>query len=145
MVHLGLARWAARTMRRAPRQFVRYAIVGLVSNAVGFLLYLALTAAGMEYKMAMTLLYVTSVLITFAANRNWSFEHRGLANAAFVRYVIAYILGYLLNFALLWFAVGRLHLPHQGVQAVAVILVAISLFLMHRYWVFAPAMRNGTA
>lgn len=122
-------------------QFLRYATVGLASNLLLYLAYLGITATGLGHKTAMTLLYVSGVLITFVANRSWSFAHRGLAQAAFIRYVIAYILGYLLNFALLWFAVDRLHLPHQGVQAVAVVLVAISLFLMHKYWVFAPAIR----
>lgn len=124
-------------------QFLRYATVGLASNLILYLVYLGLTAAGFGHKTAMTLLYVTGVLITFVANRSWSFEHRGLVHTAFVRYVIAYLLGYLLNFMLLWFAVDRLQFPHQGVQAMAVVLVAVCLFLMHRYWVFAPAMRNG--
>lgn len=122
-------------------QFLRYATVGLASNLLLYLAYLGITATGLGHKTAMTLLYVSGVLITFVANRSWSFAHRGLAQAAFIRYVIAYIVGYLLNFALLWFAVDRLHLPHQGVQAVAVVLVAIGLFLMHKYWVFAPAIR----
>ena len=126
-------------------QFLRYATVGLASNLLLYLAYLGLTAAGLGYKAAMTLLYACGVLITFMANRSWSFEHRGLTRAAFVRYVMAYILGYLLNFVLLWFAVDRLHLPHQGVQAVAVVLVAISLFLMHKYWVFAPSIRDRAA
>lgn len=127
----------------ARRQFLRYAAVGLASNLVLYLAYLGLTATGLGYKTAMTMLYVTGVLITFVANRNWSFVHRGLVHTAFVRYVIAYLLGYMLNFMLLWFAADHLQFPHQGVQAVAVVLVAISLFLMHKYWVFAPAMKNG--
>jgi putative flippase GtrA len=125
-------------------QFLRYATVGLVSNLLLYLAYLGLTTTGFGHKTAMTLLYATGVLITFVANRSWSFEHQGFAHAAFVRYVIAYILGYLINFSLLWIAVDQLHLPHQGVQAVAVVLVAISLFLMHKYWVFAPVIRNDS-
>lgn len=126
-------------------QFLKYATVGLVSNLLLYLAYLGITAVGMGHLTAMTLLYVSGVLVTFAANRSWSFKHRGFAQAAFFRYVIAYLLGYLLNFSLLWFAVDHLHLPHQAVQAVAIVLVAISLFLMHKYWVFAPATRNETA
>ncbi|MDD5389278.1 MAG: GtrA family protein [Gallionellaceae bacterium] len=126
-------------------QLLRYATIGLASNLLLYLAYLGLTIFGLGHKTAMTLLYVSGVLVTFAANRRWSFGHRGLARAAFVRYVIAYILGYLLNLALLWIAVDRLHLPHQGVQAVAIVLVAINLFFMHKYWVFASEIRNGAA
>jgi len=122
------------------RQFLRYATVGLASNLLLYLAYLVLTAMGLEHKTAMTVLYVTGMLITFLANRSWSFNHRGMTHAAFVRYVIAYMLGYLLNLSLLWFAVDRLHMPHQGVQAVAIVVVAVSLFMMHKYWVFAPTV-----
>jgi len=125
-------------------QFLRYATVGLASNLLLYLAYLGLTSSGIGHKTTMTVLYATGVLITFVANRSWSFEHQGLAHAAFVRYVTAYILGYLLNFSLLWIAVDHLHLPHQGVQAVAIVLVAISLFLMHKYWVFASVIRNDS-
>ena len=124
------------------RQFIRYAIVGLLSNLLLYIAYLGLTSVGLEYKAAMTLLYILGVLQTFIVNRSWSFNHNGMAHTAFIRYVIAYALGYLLNLGLLWFAVDRLHLPHPIVQAVAIVVVAISLFLMHRYWVFAPSVRS---
>ena len=123
-------------------QFIRYAVVGLGSNLLLYLAYLGLTNIGLGYKTAMSFLYLLGVSATFIANRKWSFEHEGQARAAFVRYAIAYILGYLLNFTLLWFAVDLLHLPHQAVQAVGIVLVAACLFLMQRHWVFAPAIRN---
>ena len=126
-------------------QLSRYALVGLASNAVGYLLYLLLTYAGMGHKTAMTLLYAVGVLQTFYFNRGWSFGHDGRASTAFVRYVVAYVLGYLLNLGFLWLAVDNLHLPHQGVQAVAIVTVAAFLFVMHKYWVFAPlTVRRGT-
>lgn len=120
------------------RQFMRYATVGVASNLLLYLAYLSLTAMGLGHKVAMTLVYVSGVLLTFIANHAWSFKHRGGAHAAFVRYVIVYVLGYLLNLGLLWIAVDNLHLPHQGVQAVAIVAVAAVLFLMHKYWVFSP-------
>lgn len=119
-------------------QFMRYIAVGLSANLLLYICYLVLTSIGMGHKTAMTLLYLSGVLLTFVANRVWSFSHGGLVHLAFGRYVIAYALGYLLNLALLWLAVDRMHLPHQGVQAVAIVLVAVSLFIMHKYWVFAP-------
>ena len=57
-------------------------------------------------------------------------------------YGIAYAIGYLLNFGLLWTGVDRLQLPHQVVQAVAIFAVAAVLFLMHRYWVFPSPARS---
>jgi putative flippase GtrA len=125
-------------------QLLRYSAVGLASNLFLYLAYLGLTASGLGHKTAMTSLYILGVLITFMVNRNWSFGHRGYAGTAFIRYAVANLLGYLLNFALLWIAVDQWHLPHQWVQLVAILLVAISVFLMQRYWVFLPEARHGT-
>ncbi len=119
-------------------QFTRYIVVGGTSNLLLYLAYIGLTAAGLGHKTAMTLLYVTGMLLTFMANRNWSFNHRGSGHSALARYIAAYVLGDLFNFTLLWFFVDRLHQPHQWVQAVAIVLVAVSLFLMNKFWVFAP-------
>jgi len=119
------------------RQFVRFATVGVVSNALLYAAYLLLTMfLGLEHKLAMTLVYVTGVIVSFVINRSWSFGHVGMAHKAFLRYVMANVIGYLLNLALLVVAVDRLNLPHEGVQAVAIVLVAVCTFLLYRYWVF---------
>jgi len=125
------------------RQFARYAFVGVVSNLTLYLAYLGITGLGMGHKLAMTLLYVTGVIVTFVFNRNWTFGHDGFAHQAFARYVIAYLLGYLLNLGLLLLGADHFNLPHQGVQAAAVVVVAVSVFFMHKFWVFeVPAMRS---
>lgn len=124
-------------------QLSRYAVVGLASNAVGYLLYLLLTYAGMGHKSAMSLLYAVGVTQTFYFNRVWSFRHQGGLRGSLARYIFAHAVGYLLNLGLLWLAVDRMHLPHQGVQAAAIVVVALCLFLMHKYWVFAPSLRRS--
>ena len=126
-------------------QFSRYAVVGLLSNLAGYLLYLLLTYAGMGPKSAMTLLYVVGVALSYYFNRGWSFGHQGNPGEAFARYGIAYALGYLLNFGLLWLGVDRLQLPHQFIQIVAIFVVAVFLFLLHRFWVFSPPARSRSA
>lgn len=124
------------------RQFSRYATVGLASNITLYLAYLAITSVGVGHKLSMSALYVTGVIITFFVNRKWSFAHDGLAHTAFVRYVIAYIIGYFINLLILFVYVDKLAFPHQAVQAAAIFIVAISLFLMHKFWVFAQPADN---
>ena len=122
------------------RQFIRFAIVGVISNTVLYIAYLLLTLTiGLEHKLAMTAVYISGVILTFILNRSWSFQHSGVAHTAFIRYILAYVIGYFVNLGVLWLAVDRLQLPHQSVQAVAILLVAICMFLLHKYWVFAHA------
>lgn len=119
-------------------QLSRYALVGIASNVFGYLLYLMLTYVGMGHIIAMSLLYILGVIQTFYLNHTWSFGSTGRASSAFLRYIAVYAIGYVLNLGLLWCAVDLLHLPHQAVQAMAVIVVSASVFLMLKLWVFAP-------
>ena len=125
------------------RQLMRYIVVGVVSNSILYFAYLGLTVVGLGHKTAMTFLYITGGLISFIINRAWSFKHKGSGQSALARFIVTYILGYLFNFVLLWLFVDRLHQPHQFVQAVAIVLVAASLFLMNKFWVFAPISARG--
>ena len=117
-------------------QFLRYGVVGLGSNLLLYLAYLMLTYLGMGHKTAMSLLYAVGVMQTFIFNRKWSFGHQGGLHGAFARYVTSYAFGYLLNLTVLWLAVDHLGLPHQIVQGVMILTLAVMLFLLQKHWVF---------
>lgn len=115
---------------------IRYGIVGVASNAVLYVLYLAITAAGMEYKLAMTMLYMIGVIQSFLLNKRWSFVYDGSHRHTFVRYVICYGVGYIVNLTALYLCVDRLGWPHQAVQCVMVLVLAALLFMLQKFWVF---------
>jgi putative flippase GtrA len=117
-------------------QIARFGVIGLASNLLLYFIYLGATALGVEYKIAMTILYVAAVLITFACNRAWRFKNCGPAGVAFPRYVGLYLLGYIVNFCSLIIFVDWLHYPHQIVQGLMILLVAALLFSMQKLWVF---------
>lgn len=126
-------------MKVAFWQLVRYGTVGLLSNAVGYVLYLLITGVGVEHKLTMTLLYLVGVLQTFFFNRRWTFRHDGTHGPAFVRYCLAYGFGYVLNLTALLLLVDMLGYPHQIVQGVMVLVVAALLFVLQKFWVFGRA------
>ena len=72
-------------MKKALTQFSRYAIVGLASNAIGYVLYIGLTRLGLGPKLAMSLLYGIGILQTFLFNKRWTFGHRGAHGSVFAR------------------------------------------------------------
>ena len=89
-------------------QLLRYTIVGLSSNVALYAGYLLATSLGMGHKAAMTLLYATGILVTFLFNRHWTFRDRGNTQSAFIRYIVVYGLGYLVNFAGLYLFVDQI-------------------------------------
>lgn len=117
-------------------QFLRYAIVGLGSNAALYAGYLLATSFGMGHKTAMTLLYPAGILGTFLLNRSWTFRRRGSSQRALIGYIAIYAFGYLVNFLGLYLFVDQVGYPHQIVQGILIIVVAVLLFLLQRFWVF---------
>ncbi|MBN9366906.1 MAG: GtrA family protein [Comamonadaceae bacterium] len=117
-------------------QLIRYGVVGVVSNMLLYLLYLVITASGVEHKLAMTMTYALGVVQTFVFNKRWTFRYGGDSRETFVRYCVAYFLGYAVNFLALWLFVDQLGWSHQGVQVCMVIVVAMLLFTLQKFWVF---------
>jgi putative flippase GtrA len=125
----------------APGELARFGAVGVLSNALLYVLYLAATGLGMGHKSAMTLLYCVGVLQTFFLNRQWTFRRGGTARAAFIRYWVVYLSAYALNLALLFLLVDTAGLPHQAVQGLLIVAIAALMFLAQKFWVFRQAAR----
>ena len=133
-----MARGTFRNMNNTVRQLCRYGIVGVLSNAVGYLLYLLLTATGVGPKLAMTSLYVIGVAQTFVFNKGWSFRYGGNSAGAFRRYVVLYAVGYGLNVMVLGLMVDHLGWPHQWVMLGLMIGMVAFFFAGQKLWVFRP-------
>ncbi|MFN3809358.1 MAG: GtrA family protein [Roseateles asaccharophilus] len=118
------------------RQIARYGVVGLLSNGIGYGLYLLLTFLGLGPKLTMSLLYVVGVLQTFLFNKRWTFQHDGSLSVTFVRYLLVYALGYLVNLAALCVFVDYYGWVHQYVQGAMILILALGLFSAQKLWVF---------
>jgi putative flippase GtrA len=122
--------------RTALFQLVRYGLVGALTNLAMYLLYLLITYFGVEPKQVMTGLYLLGALIGFVGHRNWTFTHEGALLGSGARYAIAHACGYLINYLLLAVFSDHFGYPHQWVQASAILIVALFLFVSFRLFVF---------
>lgn len=118
------------------KQFVRYAVVGLASNAIAYVIYILLTRFGLGPKLAMSFVYGVGVLQTFVFNKRWTFGHWGAHSAVFFRYCIAYGAGYVINLISLLVLVDQHGYSHEIVQGSMIFFLAVMLFLLQKYWVF---------
>ena len=128
------------------RQVVRYAVIGVLLNTTIYTVYLFLTSQGMAPRWAMTLTYGAGVCNGFMLNKRITFENDGPGLILFLRYVIAYAAGYLVNLIAILTFEDWWRLPHQFVQAAMIFTVAILLFILQKFWVFArsPAVDRST-
>ena len=117
-------------------QLSRYATVGLISNALLYVGYLALTASGLGHKLSMTIVFVAGVLATYCFNRSWSFDLTKTGSFTFAKYAVVYVSVYFSGLLSMWLAVDVAGLPHQLVQLFLVFFSAGVIFLALRFWVF---------
>jgi len=117
-------------------QAIRFALVGIFNNLLGYLVYLVVTWLWIEPKVAVTLFYPLGALTGFLGQSR-AFSYRGSFHTGISRYVLAHLAGYCLNIFFLWYFSDRLGMPHQHIQLIAVFVVASFLFLLMKYYVFA--------
>jgi putative flippase GtrA len=118
------------------KEFVRYAVVGAATNVFGFLLYVLFTTLGVSPVLTISIFYPIHIGLAFYLNKKWSFSHKGRISTSAVRYLITYVGCYVLNVAVLKFFSGYLGYFHLVVQAIAMIVIALLLFLAQKCWVF---------
>ena len=118
-------------------QLIRYGVVGIVSNATLYLLFLGITHLGLEHKTSMSVVYLGGASVGFLGNKQWTFSRSGHWISTGWRYMIAHCLGYLLNLALLVTFVDYLGYAHELVQAAAIFVVGGCLFVLFKFIVFA--------
>lgn len=117
-------------------QLLRYAFVGVASNITGYLIYLLFTHLGATPKLTMTLLYGVGATVGYIGNRSVTFSYNGAIVGSGFRYSLAHIAGYFINLSVLIVFVDHLGYPHQVVQAVAILVVALFLFTAFKVFVF---------
>ena len=125
------------------KQLYRYALVGLLTNLIGYTLYLFFTFSGISPKVTITIIYFFAATAGFIANKQYTFNHDGKFLSSGFRYLMTQIFGYFLNFVILLLFVDCLNYSHQLVQGVAVFVVAFFMFILSRFFVFAPKRSNN--
>lgn len=118
------------------RQIIRYGVVGVLNNLLGYLIYLLVTYFWLDPKVAISLLYPIGVITGYFGHSKYSFGGRSRDARTVFRYLLAHLIGYGVNFLMLLVLVDRLGFPHQAIQGAAIFVVAGVLFLMFRYFVF---------
>jgi putative flippase GtrA len=117
-------------------QVVRYGVVGVLNNLLGYLIYLLITWRWLDPKLAVTLMYPIGAITSYFGHAQYSFAYRGRTSFGIMRYAIAHLIGYGVNIGMLYMFSDRLGFPHQVVQAVAIVAVAGILYLLFRNFVF---------
>jgi putative flippase GtrA len=117
-------------------KIIRFGIVGLASNAIGYGLYLLFTWLGVPYLIVTTVLYIIGTIMGYFGNKKFTFGDTQQIHKTIFWYVLTCLGGYIILYAMLYVFVGRMHVFHAYVQLAAIVVVAVYLFFMMRFVVF---------
>jgi putative flippase GtrA len=117
-------------------QIIRYGVVGVLNNLLGYCIYLLVTFFWLDPKIAISVLYPIGATTAYFGHSKYSFSYQGSHTNAVLRYAFAHFVGYSVNVFMLFILSDKLKFPHQAVQALAIVVVAGILFLLFRYFVF---------
>ena len=118
-------------------QVRRYGIVGVLNNLLGYLIYLFITWFWLDPKIAVTLMYPIGAVTAYYGHARYVFSYNARYWHGLVRYVIAHLIGYGANIGMLYLFWNQLGYPHQLVQAIAIVVMAVVFFLLYRHFVFS--------
>jgi putative flippase GtrA len=118
-------------------QIIRYGIIGILNNLLGYFIYLLVTHFWLDPKVAITLLYPVGATTAYFGHSKYSFSYQGTKRYALWRYIVAHLISYGVNYLMLRILWEEFNFPHQAVQAAAIFVCAGTLFLLFKYFVFS--------
>lgn len=124
-------------MRLISRSFFRYLIIGVVNNGTFYLALLILISFGWQAWQAVMVLNPIAVVLTFIANRNWSFTERsrGKNVVELWRYILVYGITYPLAIFLTW-TLEHAGIPSWQAAFITIGVAAVAIYIALRFWVF---------
>ncbi len=117
-------------------KLIRFLLVGASNTCAMYLLYAGLVWAGLSFNLALVIDYVVGVGTGYLMNRHWTFASHTPMHRTFPKYVLVFVLVYLLNAGILNVIVStNLAGPLLGQLIALGIAVGVS-FVALNFWAF---------
>lgn len=114
----------------------RFIITGLMLNAALLGVLELLVRAGVDYRIAVTLVYLLGMVWGYTQNRLWSWESRSPIFQSFTRYIIVYGIVYVMHLLFVMFLVDGLSLPPALAAIISALALIMPIFVLLDRFVF---------
>lgn len=129
--------------RAIEHSLIRYALTGGLMAVGMFGAFWILASAGLDARIAITMVYPFAIAVSFLINRRFTFGSERKISQSSWRFLLAHATGYVLNIALLTVFATWLGFPHLIVEAVVIVLVGLALWGILRFFVFPDTKNSG--
>jgi len=117
---------------------IRFGLVGLSVNAIGYLFYLGLLVIGITYPLAMPVSYTLTLFTGYLLHGAVTFKVDPRRRGSAMKFLVVQGSGFLLNLLLLWFLVDFVKFGPSIAQAICIVVIAMANFFVYRIWVYQP-------
>ena len=121
---------------RLKRPF-RFVVVGLVNTAVGLaIIYGCKFFLAMNDVVANILGYAVGLMVSFVLNASWTFEYRGPMLAAALRFLVVFVIAYLVNLVTVLALIHLAEVNSYLAQAIGMPIYTVCFYLLSRLYAF---------
>jgi putative flippase GtrA len=127
--------WARSLTGEEQRKIVKFILSGVMKTACGYGLFLLVLWTGLHRDIALATDYLFAATVGYVVNRSWTFPNQGHQSYRILKYVLAYVLVFVLNSFALDVTVRSGMEPAKG-QILCLVPATVASYLLQRYWVF---------
>ena len=118
-------------------QFIRFAVVGVISTALNYSLFLLLLSVfSINYLIASAFGYVCGLCLGYPLNRLWTFELVQDSSDKKIKYLLVYLLSLVMGLVLLEFLVVNLLFRPEIANIFVIGFLTLAKFVGIKYLVF---------
>jgi putative flippase GtrA len=125
------------------RYVMRYLGSGVFNSIVGFSVIFIAMALGISPMLSNILGYVFGLTLAFTLSKKFVFRSNGHVATESVRFLVAFMIAFLVNLFVLHVSLVYLNLQPVISQLAAAASYTSLMYLLSRYFVFDPARSNG--
>lgn len=116
--------------------FIRYSGAGLINTIVGFIVILSAMALNFSPMISNIAGYAVGFTLGFVLSKKFVFRSNDRFVAESIRYLLAFVISFLINLLVLQLALNNLNFNALASQVVAAISYTLLMYVLTRFFVF---------
>ena len=118
-------------------QIIKYGSVGSVTNALGYIIYIAIAnIIGVSPPVSAIISGFLVISLSFYLNKRFSFENNSKSISMAVNYYILYVSAIFFHSFIIFIFSNVFGFAHEIIAGISIILISCSLFLVQKFLLF---------
>jgi len=118
-------------------QFFKFGIVGILNTLItAFVIWLLLKVFHCSNYVSNIIGYLAGLINSFIWNRKWTFESHGKISVTVFKFIITFVISYLLQLGGLHLLLQYTAIDNYVCQLIAMVIYTIINFLLNKYYTF---------